>query len=65
MTEHDSTTTLDTQARKNMTTMGKFDTSDLMMVIGCATNITFQSPNLELRSSNMQPNILHKDNRKN
>ena len=33
MTEYDSTTISDTQPRKNMTTMGKVDTSDLMMII--------------------------------
>ena len=33
MTEYASTTISDTQARKNMTTMGKVVASDLMMII--------------------------------
>ena len=32
VTEYDVTNIPDTQPRKNMTTMGKVDTSDLMMI---------------------------------
>ena len=37
----------DTRPRKNMITMGKVDTSDLMMIITWAINISFQSPELK------------------
>ena len=37
----------DTRPRKNMITMGKVDTSDLMMIIKWAINISFQSPELK------------------
>ena len=37
----------DTRPRKNMITMGKVDTSDLMMIITLAINISFQSPELK------------------
>ena len=51
MTEYGSTTISDTQPRKNMTTMGKVDTSDLMMIIRWIINISFQSPKFEWASS--------------
>ena len=48
VTEHDVTTISDTRPRKNMITMGKVDTSDLMMIIIIwAIDISFQS--LELK----------------
>ena len=65
MIEYGSTTISDTQPRKNMTTMGKVDTSDLMMIIKWNINISFQSPKLEWARSTMQPHILQKGNRKN
>ena len=65
MTEYGSTTISDTQPRNNMTTMGKVDTSDLMMIIQWVTNISFQSPKLEWPVQHMQPHILQKGNRKN
>ena len=40
MTAYHGTTTSGTQPRKNMTTMGKIDTSDLMMMIRWVMNIS-------------------------
>ena len=50
VTEYDVTNISDTRPRKNMITMGKVDTSDLMMIITWAINISFQSPELKLVS---------------
>ena len=47
VTEYDVTNISDTRPRKNMITMGKRDTSDLMMIITWAVNISFQSPELK------------------
>ena len=46
VTECDVTNISDTRPRKNMITMGKVDTSDLMMNI-TAIKISFQSPDLK------------------
>ena len=64
MTEYDSTTISDTQPRKNMTTMGKVDTSDLMMIIRWVMDIFFQSPKLEWASSTHATLYMQKGNRK-
>ena len=50
MTEHDVTNISGTQPRKNMITMGKVDTSDLMMIITWAMDMSFQSPKLKWAS---------------
>ena len=47
VTEYDVTNTSDTRPRKHMMTMGKVDTSDLMMIITWAINISIQSPELK------------------
>ena len=47
VTEYDVTNIADTRPRKNMITIGKVDTSDLMMIITWAINISFQSPELK------------------
>ena len=47
VTEYDVTNISDTRPRKNMITMGKVVTSDSMMIITWATNISFQSPELK------------------
>ena len=47
VTEYDVTNIPDTRPRKNMKTMGKDDTSDLMIIITWAINISFQSPELK------------------
>ena len=65
MTENGSTTISDTQPRKNMTTIGKVDTSDLMMIIRWIINISFQSPELEWASSTHATPYIDKSNRKN
>ena len=65
MTEYDSTTISDTQPRKNMTTMGKVDTSDLMMIIRWVMDIFFQSHKLEWASSKHATLYMQKGNRKN
>ena len=44
-----------------MTTMGKVDTSDLMMIIRWVVNIFFQSPKLEWPVQHMQPYIYKKE----
>ena len=45
-----------------MTTMGKVDTSDLMMIIRWVMDIFFQSPKLEWASSTqMQPYVCKKE----
>ena len=64
MTEYDSTTISDTQPWKNMTTMGKVDTSDLMMIIW-VMDIFFQSPKLKWASSTHATLYMQKGNRKN
>ena len=48
--KYDVTNISDTQPRKNMITMGKVDTSDLMMIITWAIDISFQSPILKWAS---------------
>ena len=65
MTEYDCTTISDTQPRKNMTTMGKVDTSDLMMIIRWVMNIFFQSPKLEWANSTHATLYMQIGNRKN
>ena len=50
VTEYDVTNISDTRPRKNMITMGKIDTPDLMMIITWAVNISFQSPELKWAS---------------
>ena len=50
MTEHDVKNISGTQPRKNMITMGKVDTSDLMMIITWAMDMSFQSPKLKWAS---------------
>ena len=45
-TEYDVTNISGTQPRKNMKTMGKVDTSDLMMIITWTIDISFQWPYL-------------------
>ena len=47
VTEYDVKNISDTQPRKNMITMGKVDTSDLMMIITWAVDKSFQSPILK------------------
>ena len=47
VTEYDVTNIPDTRPRKNIKTMGKDDTSYLMMIITWAINISFQSPELK------------------
>ena len=47
VTEYDVTNISDTRPRKNMITMGKVDTSDLMMIMTWAINKSFQSPELK------------------
>ena len=47
VTEYDVTNISDTRLRKNMITMGKVDTSDLMIMMTWAINIFFQSPELK------------------
>ena len=47
VTEYDVTNISDTRPRKNMITMAKVDTSDSMMIITWAINISFQSPELK------------------
>ena len=47
VTEYDVTNISDTRPQKNMITMVKFDTTDLMMIITWAINISFQSPGLK------------------
>ena len=47
VTEYDAINISDTRPRKNKITMGKVDTSDLMMIITWAINISFQSPDLK------------------
>ena len=47
VTEYNVTNISDTRPRKSMITMGKVDTSDLMMIITWAINISFQSPALK------------------
>ena len=47
VTEYDVTNISDTWPRKNMITMGKVDTSVLMMIITRAIDICFQSPELK------------------
>ena len=47
MTEYDVTNITGTQPRENMITMGKVDTSDLMMIIIWAIDISFQLPKLK------------------
>ena len=46
VTEYDVTNISDTRPRKNMITRGKVDTSDLMMIITRAINLSFQLPEL-------------------
>ena len=47
VTQYDETNISDTRPRKNMITIGKVDTSDLMMIITRAINISFLSPELK------------------
>ena len=49
--EYDVTNISDTRPRKNMITMGKFGTSDFIMIITWAINISSQSPVIERTSS--------------
>ena len=65
MTEFDNTAISDTQPRKNIKTMGKVDTSELMMIIRWVMNIFFQSPKREWASSTHATLNMHKGNRKN
>ena len=65
MTEYDSTTISDTQPRKNMTTMGKVDISDFMVIIRWVMNTFFQSHKLEWASSPHAALYMQKSNRKN
>ena len=61
VTEYDVTNISDPRPRKNMITMGKADTSDLMMIITWAINISFQSPELKWVSwTHTNPYILMK-----
>ena len=50
-TAYDGTITSGTQLRKNMTTMGKVDTFDLMMIIRPVIDIFSQSPAFKGASS--------------
>ena len=52
VTEYHVTNISGTKPRKNMITMGKVDTSDLMMIITWAIDISFQSPILKWASYN-------------
>ena len=47
-----------TQPRKNMKTMGKVDTSDLMMILTWAIDVSFQSPYLNGPVEHIQPHVL-------
>ena len=47
VTKYDVIYISDTRPRKNMITVGKVDTSDLMMIITRAINVSFQSPELK------------------
>ena len=59
VTEYDIINISDTRPRKNMITMRKVDTSDLMMIITWAMNISFQSPELKwVRWKHTTPYIL-------
>ena len=50
LTAYDGTTTSGTQPPKNMTTMGKVDTSDLTMIMRWVINISSRSPELQWTS---------------
>ena len=50
VTEYDVTNISGTQPRKNVITMGKVDTFDLMMIITWTIDISFQSPILKWAS---------------
>ena len=50
LTAYDGTTTSGTQPRRNMSIMGKVDTSDLMMIIRWFINLSSRSPKLEWAS---------------
>ena len=52
VTEYYVTNISDTQPRKNMITMRQVDTSDLMMIITWAIDISFQSPRTEMGQLN-------------
>ena len=47
VTEYDVINISDTRPRRNMITMGKFDTSNLIMILTWAIDISFQSPELK------------------
>ena len=47
VTEYDVINISDTRPQKNMITMGKIDTSYLMMIVTWGINISFQSPELK------------------
>ena len=64
VTEYDVTNISGTQPRKNMTTMGKVDTSDLMMIITWAIDISFQSPRTEMGQLNTYNPIYCNENKK-
>ena len=50
-TAYDDKTTLGTQPRKNMTTMEKVDTSDLMMIVRWVMDMSSRSTKFEWASS--------------
>ena len=59
VTEYDLTNISGTQPRKNMITMGKGDTSDLMMIITWAIDVSFQSPRTAMGQLNTYNPIKH------
>ena len=58
VTEYDVTYISGTQPRKNIITMRKVDTSDLMMIMILAIDKSFQSPILKGPVEHIQPHIL-------
>ena len=58
MTEYDVTNISGIKTRKNMKTMRKVDTSDLMMIITRAIDILFKSPYLNGPVEHIKPLIL-------
>ena len=61
--EYDVTNISGTQPRKNMITMGKVDTSDLMMITW-AIDISFQSPRTEMGQLNTYNPIYCTENKR-
>ena len=64
VTEYDVTIISGTQPRKNMITMGKVDTSELMMIITWAIDTSFQSPNTQMGKLNTYDPIYCNENKR-